>query len=404
MNEQQDIQPCHELQLVSGPKRDGVKARSELRGTGPASSLPVPNAPIDVRPATKADLPWIDALHKKHSKQLGYATTKQFEGYIELGGLLIAEGARSEERGVRQNQTQNQTQTQTQMQGATSPASGSCLAPHSSLLAPSTPLGYVMYRDRYLKRDELGVVYQLCVDPNAQRTLIGATLLKEVFERSAYGCRLFCCWCAQDLPANRFWEAMGFVPIAFRGGSTKKKRVHIFWQKKIVEGDTETRWWYPSKTEGGQMREDRLALPIPPGLHWSEPMPVIVSAVEEPPSAPKQITKKPRAAKAKPTVPPSVQKKAPLQFGPPPTGASSTAVEPQPVEVPTVVEAKPVAKKPKLPPIDPALIRQARELRDRYLEQVNRPEHANLLESGARYAVAKLLPTGPMPTMKRLAA
>jgi ribosomal protein S18 acetylase RimI-like enzyme len=363
MNEQQDIQPCHELQLVSGPKRDGVGARSELRGTGPASSLPVPNAPIDVRPATKADLPWIDALHKKHSKQLGYSTTKQFEGYIELGGLLVAEDA------------------------STGGVGG--------------PVGYVMYRDRYLKRDELGVIYQLCVDPAAQRTLIGATLLKAVFERSAYGCRLFCCWCAQDLPANRFWEAMGFVPIAFRGGSTAKKRVHIFWQKKIVEGDTESKWWYPSKTDGGQMREDRLALPIPPGSHWSEPMPVIAPAVEEPP---KQIAKKPRAAKAKPTVPPSVQKKAPLQFGPPPTGASLTAVEPQPVEVPTVVEKQPKSQKNKTPPVDPKLITQARELRDRYLEQVNRPEHAALLESRARYAVAKLLPTGPMPTMKRLAA
>ena len=35
----------------------------------------------------------------------------------------------------------------------------------------------------------------------------------------------------------RFWEALGFVPIAFRGGSTKKSRTHIFWQKPIRAED-----------------------------------------------------------------------------------------------------------------------------------------------------------------------
>ena len=53
--------------------------------------------------------------------------------------------------------------------------------------------------------NELGVIYQLCVAPGFQRGLIGASLIKAVFERSAYGCRLYCCWCAQDLDANYFW-------------------------------------------------------------------------------------------------------------------------------------------------------------------------------------------------------
>ena len=327
----------------------------------------MPSAPITVRPATREDLPWIDALHKKHSKQLGYATTKQFEGYIELGGLLVAEHA-----------------------------------------STGKPVGYVMFRDRYLKRDELGVIYQLCVDPTAQRGLIGATLLKEVFARSAYGCRLFCCWCAQDLPANRLWEAMGFVPIAFRGGSSKKKRVHIFWQKKIVAGDTETKWWYPSKTDGGQMREDRIALPIPPGLHWSEPMPTMVAKpTTEEPKLPKK-----RVVKAKATTPPPVvvaKKKMPLQFGPPPSDAAP--VEVRPLEESSGTEAAPKVARPKSPPVDPKLIDQARELRDRYLEQVNHPANAGLLPSAGKYEVAKQLPgmsssmvLEQAPRMRRLAA
>src|SRR5688500_16776608 len=127
------------------------------------------------------DLPFFDGLQKQHSKQLGFFPRAQMEGYVENQWVLIAEDA-----------------------------------------ATNQPLGYCSSRDRYLKRDELGVIYQLCVVPCDQRKLVGASLIKTVFERSAYGCRLYCCWCAQDLDANYFWESLGFVPIAFRGGSGKK--------------------------------------------------------------------------------------------------------------------------------------------------------------------------------------
>ena len=54
--------------------------------------------------------------------------------------------------------------------------------------------------------------------------------------------------------------------------------MHILWQKRISEGDEEsTPYWYPFQTNGGAMRADRLAFPIPPGTHWSE-----VEAVEVP--------------------------------------------------------------------------------------------------------------------------
>ena len=144
------------------------------------------------------------------------------------------------------------------------------------------PVGYCISRDRYLKRDELGVIYQLCVVPGSQRGLIGASLVREAFARSAYGCRLYCCWCAKDLEANYFWESMGFVPIAFRAGSSKKARVHIFWQKRIVEGDEQTKWWYPSKTDQGAIREDRLVFPIPPDVSWKDVEAVAMPEAETP--------------------------------------------------------------------------------------------------------------------------
>src|SRR5688572_4816014 len=169
--------------------------------------VPIPRPDVSFRVATLADLPFLDSLQKKHSKALGFMKTKQFEGYLQMGAVLIAE-------------------------------------------SDAKTVGYCIWRDRYKHRDELGVIFQLCVADGEQRKFVGAALVREVFARSAYGCRLFCLWCAQDLAANHFWESLGFVPVAFRAGSDKKKRVHIFWQKRIVDGDVVTPYWYPCQTGG----------------------------------------------------------------------------------------------------------------------------------------------------------
>ena len=337
-----------------------------------AVTLLVPRADVRVRVATMDDVPFMDGLQKQHSRQLGYFPTKQFEGYVEMGGILIAE----DEGG--------------------------------------TPLGYVISRDRYLKRDELGVVYQLCVVPGVRRGLVGATLLKAVFDRSAYGCRLYCCWCAQDLEANRFWESMGFVPLAFRAGSANKKglagagRVHIFWQKRITEGDDTTPWWYPFQTTAGAIRQDRLVFPIPPGTHWSQ-----VQAVAVPTVGSDDATEvRRRERKAAPAAPPDpATVKVPIYLGgkvryvqrpanvsPFTAPPSAPAAEPARAETMAIVvksKSAPVAK------IDPAFIAANRELRDRYLEHLN--ADPSVLPALGKYNAVRALP-GPTVVERRAIA
>ena len=131
--------------------------------------------------------------------------------------------------------------------------------------------------------------------------------MKAVFNRSAYGCRLYCCWCAQNLDANYFWESLGFVPIAFRAGSMGKKRVHIFWQRRIVEDDV-TPWWYPFQTNSGAIREDRVVFPIPPGVPWRDVRAVEVPQAENPePGAPRArwVPSQGRSPRPDPTKPAS---------------------------------------------------------------------------------------------------
>jgi hypothetical protein len=300
---------------------------NEIISTSSPMALPAPRIAIDIRPGEMRDLAFIDSLQHMHTKQVGFMPTKALEGKIKLGHVLVAES-----NGER--------------------------------------VGYLMGNDQYYKRDDLGIIFQMNVLPGKQRGLIGASLLKAQFERSAYGCKLYCCWCAQDLHANKFWEACGFVPLAFRTGArTKGKngapRMHIFWQKRIREGDTTTPWWFPSQTSGGAMMEDRLVFPIPPGTHWSDAMPIVLpgaSAGERMVEDRRPRERKPKQPKG-PVIPKTSIAIGGLHLGP--VVATTAPAVPSP-------EAKGKREPKAKPKNDPKYIAAARELRDRWMEQQDR--------------------------------
>ena len=113
----------HEEQIVST-----ARARS---------SVLVPRAPVQVRPATMNDLAFIDSLQKKHTHMVGWMPMQQLEGKIKLGHVIVAEDE------------------------------------------SKRPVGYCIGHDQYFKRDDVGIIYQLNVEPGRQRSLIGATLIKD---------------------------------------------------------------------------------------------------------------------------------------------------------------------------------------------------------------------------------
>jgi hypothetical protein len=319
---------------------------------------PIPRCSVDVRVATLDDLKFIDGLQKQHSKQLGFMSTRTLQGKIELGHVLVAEGT-------------------------CGPHQGTC-GQHQA----KERLGYSIGTDRYHKHDDIGVIYQLNVVPGRRRSLIGATLVKAMFDRAAYGCRLFCCWCAQDIEANHFWESIGFVPLAFRAGSRGKRRVHIFWQRRIREGDTTTPWWFPAETTGGSIGEGRLVLPIPPGTHWSDAKPIILPGEPEQ----KQIGESPRRKTVKAVTGPAPGKVGILVGGRIKYIDRPGYVAPKVTESAPAAKAKPATRervpRPKAKN-DPKLVAAARELRDRWLEHVNADPSALL--SAGKYDVARVL-------------
>ncbi len=313
-----------------------------------------PRVNVAIRPGMPGDFAFIDRLQTAYCKQLGYMPRAQLQSKLEAGHVLVAEDG-------------------------------------------GAPVGYVIGTDRYFKRDDCGIIYQLCVEEGQRRSLVGAMLVKAMFDRAAYGCRLFCCWCAQDIEANRFWESLGFVPLAYRAGSeTKGKRgmprVHIFWQKRIRPGDNTTPWWFPAKTDSGSIREDRLVLPIPPALHWSEQMPVIHPQDQAaPPARAKKTPALVPGMVASPQEPtPNPRKRVYAHFGPPP--ATPT---PEPI-VPAASTVDQTAPKPRREKrkADPKLIAAARELRDRWLEAVE--SDPGILLSQGKYDITRALPE-PLP-------
>src|SRR5262245_9140789 len=243
----------HDMQIVSGSGSASSAGPHPDRKCSP-QAIPLPDyreRGLSVRPATMDDLKFIDELQSAHTKQVGWMPTKQLEGKIGAGHVLVAEEV------------------------------GPSPLPSPGVPGEGVRVGYCIGNDQYFKRDDVGIIYQMNVVPERRRSLVGATLVKAMFDRAAYGCKLFCCWCAQDIEANHFWESLGFIPLAFRAGSRGKQRVHIFWQRRIREGDTTTPYWFPSQTSSGSIREDRLVFPIPPGVNWKDAMPRILPAVSE---------------------------------------------------------------------------------------------------------------------------
>lgn len=212
------------------------RSSRSLNRHGVLSGALVPILPSDltIRPACRADILFIDQLQKHFQGCLGFMWDTVLEKKIEKGEIRVA---------VNQG---------------------------------GTRFGYCMAAPTYMTNERCGIIYQLAVVPVRHRRQVGASLIRDFFANAPYQMKLACCWCAQDLHANHFWESMGFLPIAFRTGSRGRQRVHIFWERRVRRGDTRTPFWFPAKTTGGAVAEDRLVIPMPPGTSWQDAKPVLL--------------------------------------------------------------------------------------------------------------------------------
>lgn len=333
----------------------------------PQSSLPVPVAPshIAISPAQPADEAFVDHCQKMFAGHLGFLYSGTISKKIARNEVLVAKDQ----------------------------AGAYC--------------GYVMGTTSYDRNDAVSRIDQIAVVPRLQRRQLGGALLARWIDGLPYGVTLICCWCAQDLREGRFWEAEGFVPLAFRAGGMAARRVHIFWQRRVRRGDNASPFWYPKETANGAMGAARLILPIPPGADWKEvDLPRVLPEEQADaldrgggPIPPEALTSK-GAAKGlltgsvvKPAITPAEyaarqrERSALLK----PRGPVSPAIAGRTSEARLVLSPPPTEQKKTRPKNQAGHVAAARELRDRFLEQINA---SGVVEQG-RYDPSRSLSAAP---------
>ena len=85
--------------------------------------------------------------------------------------------------------------------------------------------------------------------PGQQRGLVGATLLKAMFERARTGASCTAAGVRRTSRRISSGSRWGLCRWRFGRGARRRHRVHIFWQKRIRAGDTTTPWWFPVADE-----------------------------------------------------------------------------------------------------------------------------------------------------------
>ena len=176
-------------------------------------------------------------------------------------------------------------------------------------------------------------------------------------------------------------------------------------------------YWFPAKTEAGAIGEDRIVLPIPPGTHWRDAKPTVLPGLPAPP--PQEIhellpggqpvrsrPEKPKLTRAQQA---ALQRSASAHLGGAPLGTKAIIRGGRIRYVPIpgfdpnkdapdelLPPEKPKREKKPRQKNDPKYVEAARELRDRYLEQVNADRM--LPAAQGKYDVSRQLEAGGAPS------
>lgn len=142
-------------------------------------------------------------LQRQHTDQLGFLPTVAIREYADRGQVIVA--------------TEN-----------------------------DDPVSYVLfYTGRHgnrPKRDPLTCrIHQLCTQYDARRLAHATHLLNQVIDiaTAAHFLELQA-WVADDLPANDFWQAVGFHKVAQRWGGERRNRLHNLWKLELPAAPTPT--------------------------------------------------------------------------------------------------------------------------------------------------------------------
>jgi hypothetical protein len=149
--------------------------------------LDVPTPPA-ITIATADDLPWIYHLQRKFAHALGWIPKAGMQQPIDNGRILLA---------------------------------------HEN----DAPAGFIYHKQLH-GEPHIRSIVQAAVAMDAQRRHHGLAVLDKIRLNSSED--VIQCWCAEELEANQFWHAAGFVPIAIRDPENVRGRRLILWRQPLT--------------------------------------------------------------------------------------------------------------------------------------------------------------------------
>lgn len=145
------------------------------------------------RPATPADLSYLLDLQRRHSNAIGFLPRAAFAADVDAGHVLLA--------------TEN-----------------------------DDAAGYVLCRPPSRRTPHLVKIIQTAVSFDAMRRAHGLQLLERTATASrARGATIMQACVREDLDANAFFRAAGFVPVGIRTAATARAHPHVIWRRPLTE-------------------------------------------------------------------------------------------------------------------------------------------------------------------------
>lgn len=90
--------------------------------------------------------------------------------------------------------------------------------------------GFIVFCRAVKETPRVARIYQAAICYDLQRRHLGAALVREALQAATLaGAKGVYLWCADELPANDFWQAMGFHSPAAKIGGKRRGRTLKLW-------------------------------------------------------------------------------------------------------------------------------------------------------------------------------
>ena len=155
-----------------------------------------PKNASEIRTATPADFAFVRSLQARNSNAVGFVPIEGVRNYLAAGCITI----------TRENDDQ---------------------------------AGYLLARPRVAGAPFIRPIVQAAVCFDARRRRHALSLVDDL-ARAAFisGQLLLQCWCREELEANDFWQAAGFIAVARRHQGAKRGRPCILWRRPLSTAAT----------------------------------------------------------------------------------------------------------------------------------------------------------------------